>query len=499
MKYILIILFCLTAFFANAQIDSSSKSITIELDKQYKFSVKPTAEGTDVLKIVSVFLPIVVMIGSVWAILFQINARREDDILKNQLERLNKQITEFYGPLYSLYETGHRNHYNFLLLHGDDVSHKNPNFGIWSKNVFQPTNIGMENIIINKADLILGKSLPDCLLQFCQWSALMKVYNIAPLQNNFNDKKWERIIKRTPHPEISMQAFLRASFEVLKEEQSRLLSGRKISQFSTEKNNLFSEEVSNILSSEKNIFLTDAINQHLVVEINQVLSQGKGELVSEEINKLLLKGKSTRLSKEVSNVMLTEISKIVVDRLSKFLMEKKNEVISTEKINMLSEDIYQLLLDDIQNLLPKNTSNQFSKDRILLLSQKMVKPLVDDVMLHLSKRKIRRLRLKIKKISKGYKGKELHSPKIKLFSTKKDFVNEEILIKVINRRTEKYIRDSKRPNTPENIIWREVSSRKQNDFFTQRTKGKLSKHMSVIKAIGAFAGFWLLSGNIKKT
>src|SRR5687768_2880399 len=115
-------------------------------------------------------LPLVALIG----LYIQINAKRKDDRLKNQLDRLNKQISEFYGPLHTLYETGHRNFYNFLVLHGNTVSLKNPDFKTWYENIFHFTNVGMENIIINKADLVLGKDIPDCLLSFCMWSAKMK-------------------------------------------------------------------------------------------------------------------------------------------------------------------------------------------------------------------------------------------------------------------------------------------------------------------------------------
>lgn len=53
----------------------------------------------------------------------------------------------------------------------------------------------------------------------------MKVYNQAQLENNFDADKWQPILDENPHPEVKMQAHLRASFEVLKEEQNSLLAG----------------------------------------------------------------------------------------------------------------------------------------------------------------------------------------------------------------------------------------------------------------------------------
>ena len=187
-----------------------------------------------------------------FVISYQIRARRRDDIFKNQLERLNVQISDFYGPLFSIYETGHQNYYSYLVLFGSDVTFNNPNFKVWVHNVFEPTNTAMEDLIINKADLILGKKIPDCFLKFCKWSAIMKVYTRAQLEPNFDKERWKDFLKEINHPQITMQAYLNASFEILKEEQNKLLSGKK-NKLLSRKNRLIS-------------FGKEYINEELLIE-----------------------------------------------------------------------------------------------------------------------------------------------------------------------------------------------------------------------------------------
>ncbi len=92
-KLLFILLFHLIVFFAEAQTNP---------DNDPAISVKLIKEPDTLLT----YLPILLVIASLGGIFWQIQSRRRDDMLKNQLDRLNKQITEFYGPLYSLYETG---------------------------------------------------------------------------------------------------------------------------------------------------------------------------------------------------------------------------------------------------------------------------------------------------------------------------------------------------------------------------------------------------------
>lgn len=194
-------------------------------EKIFRVKIEPVEESgfSKFIKYVTPLLQLLALGG----IVYQINARRKDERLKDQLDRINRQITDFYGPLYSIYENGHRNYYHYLSLYGDVVNFENPYFEIWLRQIFEPTNNGMSEIITNKADLIVGSKIPDCLPQFCKWTSLMKVYNQAQQKENFNNADWTPMFEKTRHPEIEMQAYLRACFEVLKHEQSCLLHRSK--------------------------------------------------------------------------------------------------------------------------------------------------------------------------------------------------------------------------------------------------------------------------------
>lgn len=58
-------------------------------------------------------------------IFIQIRAKRKDDKLAAQLERLDKQLSDLYGPLYALYESGDKQWRAFLK---EFSPHKDPEY-----------------------------------------------------------------------------------------------------------------------------------------------------------------------------------------------------------------------------------------------------------------------------------------------------------------------------------------------------------------------------------
>lgn len=222
-KLLLVLCCCMVCAVVYA---SPSTHINIAVDKGQALSVN-TSKDVPVLRYATTLIPLLGVLAALSGIWFQIKARRKDDRLKNQLDRINDQISDFYGPLYSWYETGHQNYYTFLRLYGPDLTFHNPHYANWATSVFLVTNTSMESIIVNKSDLVLGNKLPACLLQFCRWAATRKVYIQAQAKENFDNNEWLQVLDKVPHPEIEMQAYLTCSFQVLKEAQSNLLSGRR--------------------------------------------------------------------------------------------------------------------------------------------------------------------------------------------------------------------------------------------------------------------------------
>ena len=94
---------------------------------------------------------------------------------KDQLELVNKQLNEFYGPLYVSTRAG-KIAYQALLqkLGKEDIFEKGKEpspkeleeWYLWVKTVFMPLNDARERVIVEKAHLIIEEEMPDCLLQF---------------------------------------------------------------------------------------------------------------------------------------------------------------------------------------------------------------------------------------------------------------------------------------------------------------------------------------------
>lgn len=171
------------------------------------------------------------VIGTLIGVILQIRAKRRDDKLAAQLNRLDKQLSELYGPLYAWFESGHENFIAFTKVFPNSLSYDNEKYRIWMKQVFMRTNIAMEEIIINNAELFIGERIPDPFLKFCLHVAALKVY-VAEWDNpEFNQEEWKRYMSEFQHPQSKLHAYIRASFEVLKEEQTRILSPVKYFSF----------------------------------------------------------------------------------------------------------------------------------------------------------------------------------------------------------------------------------------------------------------------------
>jgi len=184
-----------------------------------------------------------VLIGLGW---WQVRAKRKDDKLSAQLTRLNQQLNNLYGPLYAHYETGEKHWFAFLDEFSDDPEPNNyfkkffpdsnefpiPSeakleaYRLWTTIIFMPTNTRMETIIINHADLLVGKKMPLCFLEFGVHVAAFKPLIDNWSKNKFDKAKAEDHQVKFPHP-IRFQDYVRASFEVLKREQSLIITWKK--------------------------------------------------------------------------------------------------------------------------------------------------------------------------------------------------------------------------------------------------------------------------------
>ena len=147
---------------------------------------------------------------------------------KDKLDYINRQLNEFYGPLYVLIESGEiafkalqkltvdmgGNRLSF-----DAPKHKNciSQWEIWLKNVFVPNNILLEKIIVEKSYLIIEKEMPECLKIFIVHNAgykvLLKNWELENYGNSTSIIDFPREIKD----------YAISSYKILKEKQAKLI------------------------------------------------------------------------------------------------------------------------------------------------------------------------------------------------------------------------------------------------------------------------------------
>ena len=97
---------------------------------------------------------------------------------KDRLKRISRQLSDLYGPLYALSSTGahvwtsfrsqHRPHKGSFWKPGSPVDDKDADaFRLWIRSVLMPLNRQMMELVVNRADLLEGTEIPDCLLDLC--------------------------------------------------------------------------------------------------------------------------------------------------------------------------------------------------------------------------------------------------------------------------------------------------------------------------------------------
>lgn len=203
---------------------------------------------------ITLLLGLATLIVTGITVIGQIKAKRVDDKLVAQLNRLDKQLSDLYGPLYAWYEAGHENATAFRKVFSDDFSYGNKNYRVWAKQVFMRTNANMEELIVNNAELFVGEKIPTPFLKFCLHVAALKVYMAEWDTPGFDPATWKKYKEEFPHPGVAIHSYIRASFEVLKERQTRLLSGDRSSVSEKDLEKQIEERKNSITAS----FLKDA-------------------------------------------------------------------------------------------------------------------------------------------------------------------------------------------------------------------------------------------------
>lgn len=156
---------------------------------------------------------------------------------QERLNRVNRQLSEFYGPLLALTETDSRLYHAFAqrhprsdgrspLQHGPEESplteEERAEWRLWITTVFLPSQRAMRELLLTKADLLSEAEMPRLLLE---------VYAHASWQE-IAVARWERgdlTVESfpTPFPAGAIRRYARSEFDRLKREQAALLGRRR--------------------------------------------------------------------------------------------------------------------------------------------------------------------------------------------------------------------------------------------------------------------------------
>jgi hypothetical protein len=148
---------------------------------------------------------------------------------KERLELINKQLNEFYGPLYTALESGHRASQAFFR--NRDMKAKLPQssekltdqdeWRLWVKTVILPLNTITETVILEKAYLIQEEKMPEFLLEFVAHTGAYRV-----LIAQWNQEKTELEYALISFPK-DIHAYATHAYQELKREQLKLIGQLK--------------------------------------------------------------------------------------------------------------------------------------------------------------------------------------------------------------------------------------------------------------------------------
>ena len=150
---------------------------------------------------------------------------------KDRLERVNQQLSDFYGPLFALVSSSQscweafRRRYRpggaFWDIDSPPTAEEAAAWRLWMVEVFMPLNVGMADVITQHADLLDQSEMPRVLLDIC---AHVKAYQPVIKRWELGDFSENTSVIDFPAREV--QAFVSEGFRRLKTEQAELL-GRK--------------------------------------------------------------------------------------------------------------------------------------------------------------------------------------------------------------------------------------------------------------------------------
>ncbi len=151
----------------------------------------------------------------------------------DRLERINRQLSEFYGPLLALTRASGESWQAFRKRYrpgdgsfwGNDPPPTKEDtiaWRLWMTTVFMPVHKQMAELVLKRADLIEEPEMPPCLLALCAhvngYQAILKEWETGEISTAREDN-----ISVVNFPGQELAEYAAAAFGRLKAEQADLL------------------------------------------------------------------------------------------------------------------------------------------------------------------------------------------------------------------------------------------------------------------------------------
>ncbi|MER5281265.1 hypothetical protein ABT025_36890 [Streptomyces sp. NPDC002809] len=149
---------------------------------------------------------------------------------QERLARINRQLSDFYGPLHAIAEAkscifGAFMERNARTDGRSPFSHEIPpsdeelaEWRLWVATVFLPNIRAMRDLVVKHADLLRGPAMPPILLQLC---AHVSGYEITAAR--WEQGSYDQHLSVVPFPSEELATCARQGFVGPKQEQGRLL------------------------------------------------------------------------------------------------------------------------------------------------------------------------------------------------------------------------------------------------------------------------------------
>ena len=147
---------------------------------------------------------------------------------KDRLDRINQQLKLLYGPLYAIDQAGNtawtafreRNRPNKSYWTGTPPPNEQDKetWRLWMREVFMPLNLRLEKTIVENADLLIEKKMPESLLLL-----LAHVSAYKAVLKRWENQDYTEHISLVNFPRQEVRTYAEKSFTDLKNEQARLL------------------------------------------------------------------------------------------------------------------------------------------------------------------------------------------------------------------------------------------------------------------------------------